>query len=67
MLEIKLIKFSIKFVLQSSCLYTILKKINKKNSENGCQPVLLNDTIMESKHVESGLPKVVQLTTFNKN
>ena len=42
--------------------YYIVKK-PVENSENDCQPVLLDDTIMESNHAETHFPKVIPLMT----
>ena len=35
-------------------------------SENYCQPVLLDDTIMGSNHVETHFPKVIPLMLFKE-
>ena len=40
--------------------YYIVKK-PVRNSENDCQPELLDDTIMESNHAETHFPKVIPL------
>ena len=45
--------------------YYIVKK-HVGNSEDDCQPVLLDDTIMKSIHAEINFPKVIPLTTFKE-
>ena len=45
--------------------YYIVKKPGG-NSGNDCQPVLLDDTVMESNHAETRFPKVVPLMTFKE-
>ena len=45
--------------------YYIVKK-PAGNSENVCQPVLLDDTVMQSNHAETHFPKVVPLMTFKE-
>ena len=45
--------------------YYIVKK-PVENSENDCQPVLLDDTIMESNRAETHFPKVIPLMTFKE-
>ena len=66
-LKMVLIKLLINIVLQTFYLttYYIVKK-PVGNSENDCQPVLLDDTIMESNHAETRFPKVVPLMTFKE-
>ena len=45
--------------------YYIVKK-PAGNSENVCQPVLLDDTIMESNHAETHFPKAIPLMAFKE-
>ena len=45
--------------------YYIVKK-SVGNSENICQPMLLDDTVMESNHAETHFPKVIPLMTFKE-
>ena len=47
-----------------SYYYIVKKTIG--NSKNDCQPVLLDDAIMESNHAETHFPKVVTLMTFKE-
>ena len=46
--------------------YCIVKK-PAGNSGNNSQPVLLDDTIMQSNNAERNFPKVVPLMTIKKN
>ena len=46
--------------------YYYIVKTLVENFENDCQPVLLDDTIMESNHAETHFPKVVPLITFKE-
>ena len=48
----------------SSYCYLVKKRV--ANSENDCQPVLLDDTIMESNHAETHFPKVILLMIFKE-
>ena len=64
-LKMVLRKLLINFVLQFLSYYYIVKK-PVGNSGNDCQPVLLDDTIMESNHAETHFPKVVPLMTFKE-
>ena len=47
-----------------SYYYIVKKPVG--NSENNCQPVLLDDTIMESNHAETHFPKVVALMNYKE-
>ena len=47
-----------------SYYYIVKKPVG--NSENDCQPVLLDYTIMESNHAQTHFPKVVPLMTFKE-
>ena len=46
-------------------LYYVLLKTTQI-SENDCQPVVLNDKVMELNHGESRFPNKIELLTHNK-
>ena len=46
--------------------YYYIVKETVGNSKNDCQPVFLDDAIMESNHAETHFPKVVTLMTFKE-